>query len=788
MQITTGFPKQQLSYKAKNKTWRKNCIDWADKQLVNSDGSLRKSFKTKRINYDLYDGKIHMDDLSYVLNPNQNISDYIPKKIVHYPIINDTLNVLIGEEAERRYEFQIRVSNPDAISDKERQITERLRTNLVEYIKNTSESEDVYLKRVEELANYFKYEYQDLREIRANYLVNHYIKELDFKLKWNQGFKDVLIAGEELYQIDIQGGDLTFDKLNTKHTHVLFNGRSSRVEDADMILLHDYWSPGKIIDVFYDQLKPSDVEKIENYSFSHEDDEMYNEDERKFYGLVDLEDSDNVIDSLTTLIDPFSNWYGDYTDENGNIRVLRVYWKSKRKIQRVKSYDPNTGEELYNFHTEDYVVNSMLGEESEIYWINEAWEGTKIGKDIYINMRPRPVQYNRMSNPSKCHFGIIGQIYNTNGGRAVSLLDRLKPSSYLYDVIKDKLTKAISRNYGHIMELDLAKIPDNWEVDKWLWFAKKDGIAIVDSFKEGNKGAATGKLAGHFNTTGRTMDLSTGNDIQMYISILDYIERNLASYSGITPQRKGAISNRETVGGVERSVVQSSFITQELFSIHNNVKKRCLEALIETAKVALRGKNLKLQYISDDYANMIFDLDGDEFSEVDYGIIVDDDVSAAELSSKVEALAQAGIQNQLVSFSTIMQMMKGTSLSKVIRLIESDEKETKEQAANEAQSQREVMQQQIEATTNLENKKLELDNIKNIRDNETKLNVALLNKENNTVNTDNNNNDLDIRKLEEDIRLKEESLKLERDKLQELIRSNKAKEMIQKTNKTKTSK
>jgi hypothetical protein len=31
---------------------------------------------------------------------------------------------------------------------------------------------------------------------------------------------------------------------------------------------------------------------------------------------------------------------------------------------------------------------------------------------------------------------------------------------------------------------------------------------------------------------------------------------------GITPQREGQVSNRETVGGVERSVLQSSHITE----------------------------------------------------------------------------------------------------------------------------------------------------------------------------------------------------------------------------------
>ena len=68
-------------------------------------------------------------------------------------------------------------------------------------------------------------------------------------------------------------------------------------------------------------------------------------------------------------------------DLNGNIRVLRMYWKSRRKIKRVKTYDPQSGEEDYHFYTEDYICDESKGEEEEIFWVNEAWEGTKI--DIF---------------------------------------------------------------------------------------------------------------------------------------------------------------------------------------------------------------------------------------------------------------------------------------------------------------------------------------------------------------------------------------------------------------------
>ena len=35
----------------------------------------------------------------------------------------------------------------------------------------------------------------------------------------------------------------------------------------------------------------------------------------------------------------------------------------------------------------------------------------------------------------------------------------------------DRLNKAIARNWGSIMELDLAQVPTGWTIDKWLYYA-----------------------------------------------------------------------------------------------------------------------------------------------------------------------------------------------------------------------------------------------------------------------------------------------------------------------------
>ena len=732
-----NFPRQMLSFKAKTKEWRKNHLLWANTKTFFNFAPVRKSMRHKMVNYDLLTGKLHVEDLQIILNPKNVEASFIPDKIQHYPIMNSKLDVLRGEENKRVFDFKVVVTNPNAISEIENNKKEALLQDIQNLIADTSLSEEEFNQKLEKLNDYYLYEWQDVREIRANALIHHYIKEYNMPVMFNEGFMDAMTVGEEIYQCDIVGGEPVVSRINPLKIRVFRSGYSNKIEDADIIILEDYWNPGRIIDAYYDSLSKKDIEYLENlpdHLGQAVTDNMDNIDER--YGFIN---ASMIGDEITAIdgsyyFDPANLFNGDVTssllpyDLSGNVRVLRMYWKSKRAILKVKSYDPETGEEVYNFFPENYVIDKDKGEEAERFWINEAWEGTMIGdvKDgIFINMRPRLVQYNRLSNPSRCHFGIIGSIYNLNDTRPFSLVDKMKPYNYLYDVIHDRLNKAIANNWGDILEMDLSKVPKGWTIDKWIYYAKINHLAVIDSFKEGTMGASTGKLAGALNNAGKGMiSTNIGNYIQQQINLLEFIKMEMAEAAGITPQREGQVSNRETVGGVERATLQSSHITEWLFMIHEDVKKRVLECFLETAKIALRGRKKKFQYILSDTSMRVMDIDGDEFAESDYGLVVDNSNGAQELQSKLDTLAQAALQTQTLSFSTITKLYTSVSLAEKQRLIEKDERDIRERAAQAQQQQLESQERIAQAEQQQKQAELQQKEQANIRDNETRILVA----------------------------------------------------------------
>lgn len=770
-----NLPPQQLPFSKKNKAWRRKHLDWADSKTFFNYSLVRKSVVHKKINYDLLNGKLNMSDLEMILNPEKLSAGFIPDKIQHYPIMNSKLNVLRGEESKRVFDFKVVVTNPNAIAEIENNKKLELLQKLQEWVANTFQSEEEANQELEKINDYYSYEWQDMREIRANALLNHYVKELNIPLMFNQGFMDAMAVGEEIYQCDIVGGEPTIERLNPLKVRIFKSGYSNKVEDADMIILEDYWSPGKVIDTFYDVLTKKDIEYIEKMPTNigqSVSDSMDSLDERQ--GFINGSMIGEEFSTEGFFWDPLGTQDGINDsllpyDLAGNLRVLRVYWKSRRKIKKVRSYDPQTGEEVFNFYPETYIIDKDAGEEEYIFYINEAWEGTKIGTDIYVNMRPRVVQYNRLSNPSRCHFGIVGSIYNLNDNRPFSLVDMMKPYNYLYDAIHDRLNKLIARNWGSLVRLDFAKKPKGWDVEKWLYYAKTMGLAVEDSFNEGNVGAATGKLAGALNnaSTG-VITASDGNQIQQYINLLEFIKMEMAEVAGISKQREGQVSNRETVGGVERATLQSSHITEWLFVVHDDVKKRTLECLLETAKIALKGRSKKFQYILSDNSMRVMDIDGDEFSEADYGLVVDNSNGVQELSSKLDTLAQAALQNQTLSFSTIMKLFSSSSLAEKQRLVEKDERSIQERQSQAQQQQLQVQQQEIEQKAQMEQAKMQQEDMLNQRDNETKILIAQINasskEEDGIIEPEYSQEAKD--KLMENIRQFDERIKLDRERLE----------------------
>jgi hypothetical protein len=763
-----GFPSQKKTRTQKTKKWAQMCVDAADTTLESRHDGVREHRRKKFINYQLYNGKMDRRDMELTLNPHGLIGQFIPEEIPHYPIAAPKIDLLVGEELGRRFDYKVVTINQDAINAKKEEKAALWREQLIDIVTQGLDEEEAK-EKLEKFADYLKYEWQDIRELTAVNILKYYYEQQNMKYIFNQCFKDYHIAGEEIIQCDLIQNEPIMHKLNPLNVHTLRSGNSPWLQDSDLIIIDEYWNPGRVIDTFHDVLTDKQILQIEEgFAYDSTDDKV-----GAIHDEPDLFVPNDEVEFFLGMSPTLSGYGGRFVDQNGNIRVLRVYWRSLRKVKKVTYFDED-GDEQVDWFPEDYTPDEAKGEMATTLWINEWWEGTKIGENIYLKLRPKPIQYNSLENPSRCHPGIIGLIASTNEQKAVSTMDRMKQYQYLFDAMKDRLNKALAKYMGPLLELDLAKIPENWDIDKWLTFAYANGIATVDSFKEGNKGAATGKLAGGMNTTGRVLDMQMGNYIQHHINMLEYIKAEMGEIVGITKQREGQISNRETVGGVERSVNQSSHITEESFYKHELFKAKALECFLETAKIAFKNGNKTLQYVLGDESIQMFNVDGDLIQEVDYGILVSFNNKYQELDQVMKELAHAGIQNDKMDFSTLMSIYMSDSLSAIRRMIEGKEKDKIDRDSQAAQQQQEVQQQQIETMASIEEAKIAQDETKNIRDNMTRIEVAMINAQkavdNGDVDSDGLRDDVELIKHKGELEFKLKELKQDLEKHKDLMK------------------
>jgi environmental stress-induced protein Ves len=764
-----SFPKQKKSFAAKGMKWRQEHLDWADQNSFLNNGTVRRKLKNRRINLNLYNGKADINDMKLILNPGGMEEYYIPDNIQHYPIITPRVNVLVGEEKRRKFDWSVKITNPDTISQIKNDKKKLVDAKLQEFLSSTLSDEEL-TKAIEAYGDYINYDYQDVREKRANLLMRHYISKLEMKVLFQQGFKDALIMGEEIYIFDIVNGAVTFEKLNPLNVHTLRGGYSNKIEDSDVIVIDEFWSPGRVQDHFYEDLKAVDIDKLDNGVFYGSQSDLDGEnvaiDDVAGLNMLNRESINAFIDSTGLYDSAHSAGRNEYTDSQGNLRVLRMFWRSMKCIYKVDYFD-DLGKIQTKFRSEDYVLDKAKGETGKKLWVTQWWKGAKVGKDIYLQIKPREIQYNKINQPSFNSCGIVGQIYNTTEQEAVSMVDRSKPFQYLYDISWYRVNEALSKYLGSIVELDLAKVPTGWSVTKWLYFARKSGISVVDSFKEGQKGMAKGKLAGAVgNTTGKVLEQRVGDFIQVHMDMMEFAKAQMDEITGVSRQRLGQVENRETVGGIERAVSQSNHITEELFTLHDYCKKRCFQILIETAKIALKGNSVKFSYIADDMTRQIMEIDGDEFAEEEYGLEVSNDDAINEMQQKLDGMVQMGLQNQMLSFSTAMKIYNSPSLREVQRLIEKDEQKMRESQAKASEDEMKQRQAEAEAMAQKEQIKQTIDIEKFNKEDETKRYIAELKAETDRINKDNSEkgmesidaDDDDFKKFEAELGIKKQGL------------------------------
>ena len=302
----------------------------------------------------------------------------------------------------------------------------------------------------------------------------------------------------------------------------------------------------------------------------------------------------------------------------------------------------------------------------------------------------------------------------------------------MYIVLWYRLELAIARDKGKIVNMDITQIPKSMNItpDRWMHYLSSVGVNFINPYEEGWNipGREGGKPASFNQIT--SLDLTMSQVISEYIQLMDKIEQLAGTITGITEQREGSISTSEMVGNVERSVIQSSHITEPLFWVHNQVKRHSLNMLLNTAKGAWEdtGKK-KLSYIFDNGERAFLDIPSKFYLE-DMDVFVSDASKDLENIQKLQQLIQPAMQNgaSLLEAAEILTNDNFNIIKQKLKDMQTrQEQQAQQQQQAEAQNQQQLQQMQNEAQERelmLQEAKLELDRYKIDQDNQTRIATA----------------------------------------------------------------
>jgi len=715
------LPRQKVLRSVKETLeWKHKCVDAIIASTKGKDSQRRRSVTERKRNYDLLNNKIDITHFEHITNPfnlgkNQPNKFQLPATLQPYDILFPIFNVLFGEEHKRFFNPIVRVVNDTAVTDKEDKIKQAIVQGLYQYLTQDAQAaakeaeargeQPEEIPTPEDVIKASQMSAKDMREITAEKFLTYYKKHERLKDRFAMGWKDWLIAGEEFYRVESVAGEAKVIRVNPLQVFFKIGENNDSIEECDQILEENYQTVNQIIDEFYEVLTPEQIDELENYYPS---------------GIP----GNQVINPLT--IKEVETIYHFQNQESfiDRIPVYRVRWKSFRKVGTFYYIDPQTGEEQSFTVDESFKWDKKDPmQRVEWYWVSEYWEGVRIGMDMYIEpmIRRRPQQFRSMDNLSRCKSGYFGRMCSATNTQSTSLMDRLVPWVYLYFIIWYDTELALATNIGKIALLDVSMIPDGWEIDKWMYYARAMRVGFVNSMNEGNKRMGINQ---NMSTQNKELNLEMGSYIQFNITLLQEIERKIQNTAGVPPQRLGAISNQELVGNVERSITQSSLVTEDLFRMHNLTKLDVCEALLEVAKDVYKDGSKTLQYVTDDLQTVLFQVDGEEFNNADYGVFVTDDNKDMEVFQAMKEHMKFALQNDQMAFHQIADIYSTESVSEIRATLKTYYDEKSQQAQQAQQAQQQQAQQEVAAKQQMHQEDMQLQQYIADSNNQTRIQVA----------------------------------------------------------------
>jgi hypothetical protein len=637
------------------------------------------------------------------------------------------INELVGEISKRPDAFRVKAFDDDSKAEELEFKTQMLNDYVVNTAKrkilekaamNGEEIEEEELNQMtldqvkDELDSY-----TSTAEKWANHILTAQKAEFNLKEKGEDSFRDLLISAREFFHIYEDNSKLGFnvEVANPKNTWFLttpdrkwISDPTGRAQGAYAAGIVQVMELSEIIESIPDLTK----DEIDHLRSSLQD-----------YGLINVRESNlgnpNAIPGNESIqydtFDPLvlqtrmiiesemkqnDDGLQDFLGLTSNVSsfgykyvVVRSYWISKKKIGKVIYLD-EMGNEQSQLVDENYKSGMLPTQQSlEWGWINQWYQGVKIGPDIY-HVKP----YNLLP-----YCPIIGQTFEVKNTEAKSLVDMMKPFQVLYNVCMNQLYKLLEKEVGKVQLMSIRHIPIPKDgdaqdaLDIWEMEARNRGVVFVDDSPENLKSPSS------FNQY-TSLDLTRTQEIQARYTLAQQLKNECWELIGMSRQRLGAIQASESATATNAAITQSYAQTEPLFVAHEYIMGQLYQSIIDAALYVESSKpQSTISYVNSEGESAFVSVNGSDLRFRDLKIFLTNRPEDKQMFNEIRGLSQAVLQNggslhdiiELYSTNSIRQMKK------VFKTLKSRQEELEVTKLQQQQQQLDQQQQQAEAQLQL---------------------------------------------------------------------------------------
>lgn len=770
------FPDQFKTEKEKqDDTYVKETMDYFANKAYNGYVQNRDTFVK---NYDLLKGILTIEDFyqepgvksfTEMLTPKEDL----PLHVKQYSIMTTPVNELVGEITKRPDTYRVKAFDDDSKAEELKFKTDLLK----EYVISTARQKIMEKAAIqgqeipeEELEQMTMGQVQDqldaytsVAEKWANHQLTASKMEFGMKQMSEDAFRDLLISSREFYHIyeDNSKTGFNVEVSNPKNTWYLStpdykytsdpSGRNQGAYAAGTVKVME-------LSEIIESCPELSEEEIKHLRTSLED-----------YGLMNVRESNlgnpNVepgIDSITyDTYDPLVMQERQMIEAemqgNGNDKsienfigqpdsvssfgykysVVVAYWVSKKKVGRVE-FEDEMGNIQAMLVDENYVSGSIPTQTSlEWGWINQWWQGKKIGPDIYHSKPFDLLTY--------CP--IIGTLHEIKNTQPQSLVDLMKPFQVIYNVALNQLYELLEKEIGQVQLMSLRHIPIPKDgdaqdaLDIWEAEARERGVVFIDDSPENLKAPSS------FNQF-TSLDLTRTKEIQSRYTLAQQMKLECWELVGMSKQRMGNVAASETATGTNTAMQQSYSQTEPLFVAHEYVQGMLYQAIIDAALFVESSKEEStLSYVTSEGESSFVKVNGTDLRFRDLKCYPTNRPEDTRMFNEIRQLSQAILQNggSLYDVIELYTTKSQRDMKKTFKDLKDQqdqrlqaEQEQKQQALDQSQEQFAAAQEAAKEETRMERENQNYQNqLDRINKKEVAAINALRNNENAMADTDN---------------------------------------------------